>query len=214
MRYTLSLIAAALLLIPASAQVNGKGTLQFGLGTHLGVHATHYEWKTHLLGLTAKGSDNDGAVTSTWPIDAQVGLSDRFSLGLCLEPGRYLDSAGTHPNQLFLVSLSPRFYAVNKDHFALYLHADLGSGFLKIGDVRSGINRYDDRYTGGHFRLGSAVQWYFGDVFGINLGLMYAAHRLKWQNREPNDPLLDVADYSATLSTSGILFRAGLQVKL
>lgn len=97
MRYTLSLIAAALLLIPASAQVNGKGTLQFGLGTHLGVHATHYEWKTHLLGLTAKGSDNDGAVTSTWPIDVQVGLSDRFSLGLCLEPGRYLDSAGTHP---------------------------------------------------------------------------------------------------------------------
>jgi hypothetical protein len=213
MKKLFTVLAASLLLAPASAQVNGKGTLQFGLGADLGAHATHYAWESHVLGLTLKGSDDDGAVTVTWPIDAQFGLSDRFSLGLCIEPGRYLDSAGTHPNQLFLLSLSPRFYAVNKDHFAMYIHADLGTGFLTIGDVRAGVNRYDDRYSGGHFRLGAAVQWYFGDVFGINLGLMYAAHRLNWRERDPRDQVLDLADYSATLSTSGVLFRIGTQVK-
>lgn len=214
MRWTF-LFPAVLALTPASwAQVNAKGVFQAGFGVGLGVHATHYEWESHAFGLAFTGSDNDAAVTVTWPIDVQMGLSDGFSLGLCLEPGRYLDSAGIHPNSLFLASLSPRWYAVNKDRFALYLHADLGTGFLTIGDVRNGVNRYDDRYAGGHFRLGAAVQWFFGDVFGVNLGVKYAFHKFHWKDREPDDPVLDMAGHSATLSTSGAVLQAGLQVRL
>lgn len=213
MRCTL-FIPAVLALIPAAcAQVNGKGVFQAGLGIGLGVHATQYEWESHPFGLTFKGADHDGAVTVTWPIDVQMGISDGLGLGLCLEPGRYLDSAGTHPNSLFLVSLSPRWYAVNKDHFALYLHADIGMGFLTIGDVRNGVNRYDDQYTGPHFRPGAAVQWYFGEVFGVNLGVKYAFHKLHWKDREPDDPVLDLAGHSATLFTSGAVLQAGLQLR-
>lgn len=139
-------ITAFALLSTASAQVNAKGTLQFGLGLSPGVHATHFSNEVTFGGLTQKEDHRDGAVTVTWPIEAQYGLADRFSLGLCLEPGSYLDSAGTHPNKLLLLSLSPRYYLVNKDRFALYLNADLGLSFLRIGDVVDGANRYNDRY--------------------------------------------------------------------
>ncbi|MBZ0206383.1 MAG: outer membrane beta-barrel protein [Flavobacteriales bacterium] len=207
-------LAALALLSSASAQVNTKGALQFGIGLDLGVHATHFENELTFAGLTKKDSNRDGAVTVTVPIEAQLGLADRFSLGLYIEPGSYLDSAGTHPNKLFLAGLSPRYYAVNKDRFALYFHADLGFGTLKIGDVQNGAKRYDDRYAGGHFRLGLATQWYFGDAFGINLGLKYAATSFKWKDRDPSDPVLGTVGYSAKLKTSGIQFQVGLQVKI
>lgn len=198
----------------ASAQVNGKGVLQFGLGVSLGAHATHFTNEIAYAGLYTKDDDRDGAVTVTVPIDAQYGLSDRFSIGLCIEPGSYLDSAGTHPNQLFLLSLSPRYYAVNKEHFALFFNADFGFSHLRIGDVVEGTKRYDDDYAGGHFRLGTQAQWYFGNTFGINVGLKYAANSFKWKDRDPHDPVFDVVHYSAKLKTSGVQFQVGLQVKI
>ena len=135
-------------------------------------------------------------------------------MGLCLEPGSYLDSAGTHPNKLLLLSLSPRYYVVNKDRFALYFNADLGLSYLRIGDVVDGSNRYNDRYGGGHFRIGAAAQCYFGSVFGMNFGLKYAANNFRWRGRDPRDPILDLVDYSATLKTSGVQLQIGLQVKI
>ena len=126
---------------------------------------------------------------------------------------RQLLVPGTHP-KLFLWGLSPRYYAVNKDRFALYFHADLGLGQLRIGDVRKGVNLYTDHYSGGHLRLGTAVQFYFGSVVGLNLGLKYAANNLKWRDRSPGDPLLDAVNYSARLKTSGVQFQLGLQAVL
>lgn len=206
-------LAAMVLWATASAQVNAKGTLQFGLGVSLGAHATHFTNEASYSGVSINTSDRDGAFTVTVPIEAQYGLADRFSLGLYLEPGSYLDSAGTHPNKLFLWGLSPRYYAVNKDRFALYFHADLGLSQLRIGDVRKGVNLYTDHYSGGHLRLGTAVQFYFGSVVGLNLGLKYAANNLKWRDRSPGDPLLDAVNYSARLKTSGVQFQLGLQAK-
>lgn len=198
----------------AAAQVNAKGRVQLGLGLDLGLHATHFTHKANVLGLVLEEQNRDGAATVTYPFDAQIGLSDRFSLGLCLEPGRYIDSAGTHPNKLFLASIAPRYYAVNKDHFALYLNANLGLGWLRIGNVIQGLNRYDDLYNGTTFCLGTVAQWYFGEVVGLNLGLKYAANTLQWRERTPRDPVLDKFKYSALLQTSGVVFQLGLQVKL
>jgi hypothetical protein len=206
-------IAGLFCLATAAAQVNSKGTFQIGLGPSFGGHATAYEWTARIGALQFGDKSTDAAATVSWPLELQGGLSNRFSLGVILEPGRYIDSAGTHPNAFFTVSLSPRLYLVNRDRFGLFLNMDLGAGVLRIGEVISGTKKYDDVYAGGHFRLGTQAQYYFGRTFGVHLGLKYAAHNLRWRDRDPEDPLLSGGDYEATLRTSGVLVQLGVQAK-
>lgn len=201
------------MLTAAAAQVNSKGTFQVALGLTGGAHATEFTYSFRLAGIPLSGTNTDAAATVAYPIEVQGGISDRFSLGITLEPGRYIDSAGTRPNGFFVASLSPRFYAVNGEHFALHLNADVGVGVLRIGEVNSGMRIYDDTYAGGHFRLGVQAQYFFGRVIGVHLGMKYAAHTLRWRDREPEDPLLTNTDYTATLRTSGLLFQLGLQAR-
>ncbi len=196
------------------AQVNVPGRFQLSLGASFGGHATHFEGTAKAFGFTFVNTSDDGAVTVAAPLDVQVGFAQRWSGGIYLEPGSYIDSAGTHPNGFFLAGLSPRFYAINGDHFALLINADIGVGVLRIGDVESGTSRYDDTYAGAHFRLGSQVQWYFGNTFGIHAGVKFAAHNLIWRDRDPEDPVLNALDYEAKLRTSGVHLELGLQVKL
>lgn len=210
-------IAACALFIQAThvhAQVNAPGRFQIGLAASIGGHATHFESTYNVLGYHVSYKDDDGAATFSAPLDLQVGVSKRFSLGLCIEPGSYVDSAGTHPNRFLLISLSPRFYFINGDHFALFANLDLGASMLRIADVESGTKKYDDTYSGGHARLGVQAQYYIGNTFGLNAGLKFVAHNLKWRDRDPEDPILNAVDYGATLRTSGLQFQLGLQVKL
>ena len=59
-----------------------------------------------------------------------------------LEPGRYIDSAGTASEHLPLIlSVEPRF-VLNK--FSPFTNADLGLSALRISDVQSGTKKYDD----------------------------------------------------------------------
>lgn len=214
MKHVILLLAALGEASVSQAQVNAKGVFQLGLGTSLGVHATDFTYSATypILGRLSKSSA-DNAATVSFPIDAQVGLSDRFSLGLCLEPGRYIDSAGTHPNTFLILSVEPRFYVLNKEHFAVHVNADLGLSALRISDVQSGTKKYDDSYAGGHFRFGAQAQYYFGKTFGLNFGVKFAAHNLKWRDRDPEDTVLNSLDYAATLKTSGVQFQLGAQVK-
>lgn len=214
MKHTIVLIAALGAASSTFGQVNAKGVFQVGLGTAIGGHSTEFEFNATypVIGRVSKTS-TDGAATVAFPIDLQAGLSNKFSLGLCLEPGRYIDSAGTHPNSFFILSLEPRYYVLNKDHFAVHLNLDLGLSALRIGEVESGSKTYDDTYAGGHFRLGAQAQYYFGSTFGLNFGIKYAAHNMKWRDRDPDDPTLASVDYEAALRTSGVQFQLGAQVK-
>lgn len=212
-RLLCSLIAAASGLI-AVAQVNAPGKFQLGLAWSGGVHATHFKNSFSFNGLRYEDSSDDGAATVSYPFDVHIGLSNRFSLGLCLEGGQYIDSAGTHPNQFLIVSLSPRFYLLNKEKNALLLNLDLGVSGLRIGDVESGTKRFDDSYAGMHVRPGLQFQHYFGNTFGMNVGLKVPFHNMKWRDRDPEDPFLTGLNYEAELRTSGVQFQLGIQVKL
>lgn len=195
-----------------NAQSHEQGTWQFCLGASLGVHATHFEWKYSfdLLGVPISVSDeeDDGAATTTFPFEVHYGLADRFSLGLYVEPGRYLDSADNNPNRIILVGLSPRYYIINNDRFNWTAMLDLGAGGLEISDKEETIT---DSYAGGHLRIGSGVSFYFGEHFGLQLFGKYAAYNLKWRDREPDDL---PENYEAKLTTSGFHFGAGLTFKL
>lgn len=214
MKHLLVLITALSLASSGYGQVNGKGTFQLGLGASLGVFNTDFEYSAvyPVIGRVSKSSE-DGAATVSFPIDLQVGLSDRFSLGLCLEPGQYIDSADTHPNGFFIFSLEPRFYVVNGEHFAVHINADLGLSALKIRSGEGTSAEFDDSYAGGHFRFGAQAQYYFGNTFGLNFGLKFASHNMKWRDRDPENAALESLDYEATLKTGGLQLQLGAQVK-
>ncbi len=210
------IIIAALAAVPcvgAHAQVNKAGTFQIGLAGSLGIFATHFENDYSFLGFHQTNSKNDGAATVSYPLDLQVGIAKPISMGLYLEPGSYLDSSGTRTNSFLIAGLSPRFYAVNKDRFAWLFNLDVGLSALRISDVVSGGQRYTDSYMGGHFRIGTQIQFYFGDHFGLHFGTKYSFHNMPWRNRDPKDPNIQNASYAATLTTSGVQFDLGMQVK-
>ena len=196
------------------AQVNGPGTVQIGLGAGLGFFATHFEnevtWPFVGRQTTSR---EDGAFTTSLPVDLQVGLAKRWSIGISLDPGRYIDSAGTHPNAFLVAGLQPRFYVVNGEHFALHLNAEVGYGVLRIRYDENTPSQFDDTYAGLHVRAGAEIQYFFGRVFGLHAGLKYALHNMQWRGREPESDLLALVDYDARLRTSGLLVQLGLQVK-
>lgn len=214
MKHLLVLIAALSIASTGHGQVNGKGVFQLGLGASLGVFKTEF---TNSFGLPGSprvsNSSQDGVATVSYPLDLQIGLSDRFSVGLCLEPGQYIDSANTHPNAFFIVSIEPRFYVVNKERFAVHINADLGLSALKIRSGEGTSAEIDDSYAGGHFRFGAQAQYYFGNTFGLNFGLKFASHSMEWRDRDPENTVLESIDYEVTLKTSGMQFQLGAQVK-
>ena len=214
MKHVLLLSTALSIACTGYGQVNAKGLFQLGLGASLGAFKTDFVYSAvyPIVGRVSKSS-SDGAATVSFPLDLQAGLSDRFSLGLCLEPGQYIDSADTHPNGFFIFSIEPRFYVLNKDHFAVHINADLGLSALKIRSGEGTSAQVDDSYTGGHFRVGAQAQYYFGKTFGVNFGLKFASHNMKWRNRDPENTVLNSLDYAATLKTGGLQLQLGAQVK-
>lgn len=203
----------ALSAAPLSAQVNQKGTFQLALGYNFGVFATEYEYSFNFPGIgRVSDSETDGAATSSIPFEFQYGLGNRFSLGLYIEPGYYLDSNATRSNGFFIAGIDPRFYIINKERFGWY--ADLGIGISALGiKEEAGSEDYTDAYAGSHFKLGTHVQFFFGNTFGLHFGMNYSAHNLKWRDRDPEDEALDLFDYEATLKTAGVQFGFGAQVK-
>lgn len=160
MKHLLVLSTALSIASSGLGQANGKGTFQLGLGASLGVFRTEFENSVvYLIVGRVSNSSEDGAATVSYPLDLQAGLSDRFSLGLCVEPGQYIDSAGTHPNGFFILSIEPRFYVLNKEHFAIHLNADLGISALRIRTGEGTSAEFDDSYAGGHFRFGAQAQY-------------------------------------------------------
>ncbi len=209
------LLAACCAASALNAQVNDRGTFQIGLGTSLGIFKTEFENSFTLPGgVQVSNSEEDEAATFSVPIDLQVGVAERISLGLCLEPGRYIDSAGTHPNSFFIFSIQPRFYVLNYDQFALHINADLGVSALRITSNDGTADEIEDTYGGGHFRFGAQAQYFFGDMFGINIGVKFASHTLEWKDRDPENATLSSLKYEAQLKTGGVIIQGGVQLKL
>ncbi len=213
MRTTTLLIATALAVL-AHGQVNQPRKFQIGLGGSLGLYGTHLEsdYDTPLGGHVAS-NHNDGAATLTMPLDIQIGVAKAVSVGLYLESGSYLDSSRTRSNGLFSMGVEGRYYPLNKERLALFLSLDIGFSALSIRDIEARSQRITDNYVGGQARIGAQFQYYFGQTFGLNVGLKLAGTSFQWLGRDPHDAVLDGADYSASLRASGIQLRIGAQVK-
>ncbi|MBL7952321.1 MAG: outer membrane beta-barrel protein [Flavobacteriales bacterium] len=191
-----------------NAQVNEKGAVHLAAGIAVGGHATRYEQS--FLGVVQ--TTNDGAATTTLPIEFGYGLGGRFSLGLLLEPGLYLDSVESESNTLTTFAIQPRFYLVNGDRFTWMASMQLGSTRLKY-DVSEPGNVSSAVYRGAHFGLSSGVGFYFTDRIGLNVQLRYMATTMPLRDWSWNGTSLDPDLIDAKLSTSGLAVQASLAFK-
>lgn len=207
-----SLLLAALAVAPFAAsiaQYNQKGMVHLSLGASVGAHGTELESKYRILGVTLTDTETDGAATVSFPFQVGYALGNRFSLGLLIEPGRYVpDSANSDQQNAFLnVALEPRFYIVNANRVAWHASMQLGAVALHITDKDP--DDVDARYSGGAFGLGTGVAIGLGNTIGLGFDLRYLATSMELKAMEINDS--SVTDfYSATLRTSGVIAQLSL----
>lgn len=205
MRYFAALLIGLLPFASALAQYNQKGRIHLSIGGSAGAHST--ELKYSLFGF--KGTDTDGAVTTSVPIQIAGAISNRFTLGFLIEPGRYVpDSASDQTNGFINVALEPRLYLINGERIAWTASAQLGGVALHIVDDTPGA-KVDARYSGGAFGLGSGFAFGIGDHVGIGFDLRYLVTNLELRAMEYNDA--SVTDfYSAKLRTAGLIAQLSL----
>lgn len=211
-----TIAASSVLLFGLSvgAQYNTKGKVHLAIGGAIGAHGTQLDQKFKILGITISNTETDAAATTSIPIEVGFGLGNRFSLGLLIEPGRYVpDSAASEQsNSVAIVALQPRFYLINKDRFAWTASLQLGAAALRITDDTQGA-KVDERYNGPAFGLGSGIAFGLGESVGLEFHLRYLATRMELRAREYND-FSTMDFYNATLTTGGVVAQLSLAFRL
>ncbi len=213
MRQT-SLLLTSLVLLSSSlfGQYNDKGAVHLAIGGAFGAYATEYDQTISFLGIPIRTTNDGGAVTTTVPIEFQYGFARVFSLGLYVEPGRYIDSVDTKENRIMLVGLHPRFYLVNKDRFAWMAGLQLGSTRLTIDDV-AGAGSPKSEFRGAHFGLSTGVGFLFSDLIGIQVHLRYLANTLPLTDYELNGNAVALDLVDAELRARGVGLQASLNFR-
>ncbi len=193
------------------AQCNKPGTVHISLGADLGLHATKYE-ETSLL---YNNTDRDGAISYGFPLKVHVGVVKPLSIGVYGEFGGYVDTAGTRSNRTGVLGIEPRFYPVNTDHFNMRLFLQGGYSMLRIEDRYQFGQVGVARYGGPHFAFGTGLGFYAKEVFGMYFDLKYIRHWLPLNSFETNGQAVnyEVWGYEAELTTSGIQFELGFNVR-
>lgn len=196
------------------AQYNQKGTVHLAIGGAIGAHATELDERITFLGATFSQTKTDGAATTTVPIEVGYALGNHFSLGLLIEPGRYVnDTAQTEQsNSIAVVAIQPRFYLVNKERLALTASLQIGGAALRIQDDTPG-EKLDARLSGTAFGLGTGLVFAITDHFGLDFQLRYLATNMELRAAEVNgSSVMDF--YAATLRTGGVIGQLSLAFRL
>lgn len=206
---SLAVLLALLTVQVATAQFNQKGTVHLSIGIAGGAHNTQTKQTLHIFGVDLSKTTDSHAATVTFPIQVGVGLADFFSLGAFLEPGSYLDSSVTHSNSIVLYGVEPRFYLVNKEHFAWLAGLQLGGSTLHITGSQ-GRDKTDARYSGSAFGLSTGVVFQFTDLIGLQLHLRYMAANMPLRQYSVNGNSVSQKDFDAVLHTNGVALQASL----
>lgn len=195
----------------ALAQYNQKGMIHLSVGLAAGAHATSLEEKVTFLGVTFTDTKTDGAATTSLPIQIGGALSNRFTLGILLEPGRYIpDSADadTQNNSFFHFAIEPKFYLINGERVAWTASLQLGAIGLHIQDDTPG-QVVDARLSGPAFGIGTGFAYGLGGKVGLGFDLRYMTTNMEIRAIEVNDA--SVTDfYGGTLRTAGLVAQLSL----
>lgn len=195
------------LLVPFAgfSQSNDAGVIQLGFGG-MGIigGATIKSTNvvdTNVFGDVVLAGDNKHGVAgfkAAFGLKMQYGFAERISAGIFIrrETVSYTDAsidddaygyAYDGINRIdakdFSIGVEGKFYVVNKDRFNLYFGPSIGytTGKAKIKDYIADI---EGGISGINYGIGGGLNWYWGDVVGMNFDFGYTGQSL---SGEPDD---------------------------
>ena len=147
----------------------------------------------------------------------QYAIEDSFSVGIGLESNAIKLRVKDVTNNLndptlniIKVSLSGRFYLLNKDKVNIFVGPTVGyaSGRDKSITTNTPNSFFEKKYSGLNYGLNAGGNYYFTDSLGIIAQLSYEASSLKSTKSQAGD-----ADVTGKTNISGLNIMGGLAFK-
>jgi len=183
--------------------VAGKGAFIAGLGVTGGVYQN--EITQNVLGFQRVSTDT--AAAYFFPISIEYCILNRFSAGLQLRTGKYIDDVDYEDNIVGSFDLLVSYHIVNRTRNNLYVQLALGPSWLTIDNERA-YARGD--WAGAHAGLNLGYRHYFGRIFGVHLQLGWASYRLEQQYLEVANTVVDPQLLYWDMLVTGTEFGFGL----
>lgn len=202
------------------SQSHTPGTFNFSLGYDAGGHGVLYDsnFDNGLVNID-QPQDSSFATSSMFRFDGHFNLFKFLSLGLQYRGGKYIedpDNTQAVGNNLRIYAISARFYAINKDRFALYLGSSFGGANLIMNRQITFIVNvpYSYKFNGTHFGLEAGFNWFISKNVGLNFGVGYAAQKFNMKEYVFNNEKQDLSNYTNILKSKGITGNIALTFKL
>lgn len=209
----------AILFIAASIFTNAQGLKKGNFSANIDYDATIYGviYTSKYKGTTIQ-EDTTGTGTQMLRLNAQYSIFNRFSAGVDLRSGKYLENpenAEANGNSVSLWGLNLRFYPVNREKFNWYIGTTFGGSNLEINRRYTFIVTWTERYkfTSSHFALESGFNWYFAKNFGMNFGLGYCSQNYLMKEKYVNSDKQDLTDWDNRLKAGGMSISFGLAMR-
>ena len=220
MQRLLLVISISFISVFSYSQSHTPRMFNLSFGFDGGIHGVqHTEKFDDGILSTENISDTTGARTNMLRFDGHFNITKSLSIGVQYRNGQYLEdieNIQADGNKITVVGLSARFYAVNKEKFALYLGGSLGRSNLTINRQFIFIVpiSWAFKYSGSHYGLELGFNWYFSNNFGLNFGLGYAGQKYKMTDFSINGKAEDLTNYENELLTKGATINIGATFKL
>ena len=220
MQRLLLVISISFISVFSYSQSHTPRMFNLSFGYDGGVHGVRYDSKFD-DGITSyeNESDTTGAGTSMFRFDGHFNILKSLSIGFQYRGGQYIEDENNTQaagNKINVVGLSARFYAINKEKFAMYIGGSLGISNLTINRQLTFIVAipYVYEFSGSHYGLELGFNWYFSNNFGMNFGLGYAGHKYKMTDFSINGTAGDLTNFENILLTKGATLNLGATFKL
>ena len=201
----------------SKGQSHEKGTFLLSAGVGIGYYGT----KSFLEGAHQKEDDNT-AGNLNYPIIAQYGISDKFSLGLKIQPSTWGDDPDDElksTNTANMFALLGEYHIKNSDKSDFYTQLSVGA--ITWNQKHTGIGtqtgqNYVNKYKGINIRPAIGYRLYFGNTFGVywDLAYSYYAMTLKESTLDYFGFKTDLSSTDFKIHTSGVETSIGVIVKL
>jgi len=204
-----------------------KGNLLISAGVRIGYYST----KSYLEGVHQK-DDNNTAGNLNYPITAQYGISNKFSIGLRFQPASWGDDPEDDfktSNTSNMFALVGEYHLLKSNKSDLYAELSVGTitwnqkhndGTLPFPQVKGNIV---NKYKGINYRAGLGYRIYLGNTIGLFWNVTYSYYGMKLKesigttHMFPDDPIdyMNNGETDFKIKTSGIEFTfIGLVVKI
>lgn len=189
-----------------------KGNFLISAGVGIGYYGT----KSFINGEQQKNEDNT-AGNINYPITVQYGVSDKFSLGIKIQPANWGDDPDDNyeaTNKSGMFALLGEYHIKNTGKSDLYTRLSVGAITWNQTKTAPG-EKQENKYTGINFRPSLGYRLYFGNTIGLYWDIAYSYYGMKLKEASFNGDDFDLSSTELEIKTSGIeVTFIGVTVKL